>query len=136
MRVFLDASALVPWVAPRDQWRPRLFAVVRTLQSGRQPAFLTSNWTYYEALALANRTGRESVDRLQQFVTSEASLERVDAAIETEALRRFFGWRDKTASVVDHANLLMALRLGCAAIISFDDDFVPIAAGTGIRVLR
>ena len=136
MKVFLDASALVPWVAPRDQWRPRLFAIVRTLRQEQRTSFCSSTWTYYEALAIANRSGRESVARLRQFMVSEASLAHVDVAIEAQALDRFFAWSDKTASVVDHANLLMAQRLGCQAILSFDNDFVPIASGAGIRLLR
>ena len=83
-----------------------------------------------------NRGGHELALRLRQFVDREAQISAVTEAVEAEAVRRFFAWADKTASVVDHANLLTAIELGCEAILSFDDDFVQIAAGSGIRILR
>jgi len=60
----------------------------------------------------------------------------VDEAIEQEALRRLLGWPDKTASVVDHANLLVAANAACDAILSFDDDFAPLMRQAGLQLLR
>lgn len=136
MRVFLDASCLVPFVVSSDQWHRRLIRIVSGLSAAGDPEFVTTNWTYFEALAITNRAGRRFVDRLRQFVDSEVGCHRVPAATEEQALSRFFAWADKGASVVDHANLLVAQALGCEAILTFDEDFVPIARGTALRVLR
>jgi len=97
---------------------------------------VTTNWTYYEALAICRRANYQTARKLRLTVESDAEVVSVTEAVEAEAVRRFFAWADKTASVVDHANLLTAIELGCEAILSFDDDFVQIAAGSGIRILR
>jgi predicted nucleic acid-binding protein len=136
MKVFLDASALVPVVIPRDQWRPRTLAHLKALQALGGVQLATSNWTFYEAAAITKRAGHEPAVRLRRWIGEQASLVAVSPSAESEAVRRFFAWSDKTASVVDHANLLTAIELGCDAVLSFDDDFVQIAAGTGVRVLR
>jgi predicted nucleic acid-binding protein len=135
MRVFLDASAMVPLVVERDQWVLPLRRHLRALRQQRC-TFMTSNWTYYEALAIVQRAHHILTLQLRRMLEPMATIEPVSLTAEAEALRRFFAWADKTASVVDHANLLMAEALGCDAILSFDDDFVQIATGTGIRVLR
>jgi predicted nucleic acid-binding protein len=77
-----------------------------------------------------------TVRKLQRTVESQVEVSSVGFPQEREALRRFLAWEDKLASVVDHANLLVALHLGCEAILSFDEDFLPIARGTGVRVLH
>ena len=60
----------------------------------------------------------------------------VSEQVEREALRRFLEWSDKTASVVDHANLLVAVDQQCDAILSFDDDFAPLVRQAGIQLIR
>ena len=60
----------------------------------------------------------------------------VDIDLEQEAVRNFLRWADKKASVVDHANTVAAVRTRCDAIISFDRDFIPLAAAAGLKVLR
>lgn len=134
--MFLDASCLVPFVVKQDQWHTRLLGIVSRLQAAGRTEFITSNWTYYEALAVSTRGGRRFAHRVRQFVEAQVSLHAVNPEQETEAVRRFFAWDDKTASVVDHANLLVAQDECCAAILSFDADFIAIAGGTGLRVLR
>lgn len=136
MKVFLDASALVPLALERDQWFLQARRHLRAIRQAGTPHFVATNWTYFEALSVTRRASYHTVTKLKRLVDSEVEIVPVDPVIEAEALRRFFAWRDKTASVIDHANLLMAVRLGCDAILSFDDDFVPIAAGTGVRILR
>jgi predicted nucleic acid-binding protein len=126
----------VPFVVRSDQWHPRLLQILAGLRAAGRPEFVTSSWTYYEALAITNRAGRPWVDRLWQFVESEVNCYRVSGSTETEALSRFFAWADKGASVVDHANLLVAVDLGCEAILTFDEDFLPIARNTAVRILR
>lgn len=135
MRVFLDASALVPLVVERDQWVLPLRRHLRVLRAEKS-ALVTSTWTYYEALGLVRRTNHQLTLQLRRMLEAQASITTVSQAAEAEAVRRFFAWADKTASVVDHANLLTAIELRCDAILSFDDDFVQIAGGTGIRILR
>ena len=136
MRVFLDASALIPLALERDQWSRSLRRNLRALAETGAPELVTTNWTYYEALAVCRRSGMHVVNRMRRIVDAEVSPAKVSDAAETEALRRFLTWHDKTASVVDHANLLVAVELGCEAILTFDDDFLPIASSAGIRVLR
>ena len=60
----------------------------------------------------------------------------VDSEAETEALRRFLTWSDKSASLVDHANLLVAVYSRCDAILSFDEDFAPLVRAAGLQLIR
>ena len=136
MKVFLDASALVPLAIERDQWFFQLRRHLRVIRQAGSPHFVATNWTYFEALSITRRASYHTVTKLKRIVDAEVEVVGVDSVIEAEALRRFFAWRDKTASVIDHANLLMAVRLSCDAILSFDDDFVPIAAGSGVHLLH
>jgi predicted nucleic acid-binding protein len=134
--IFLDASGLVPMEVARDQWRPRLERVMAGLRRGGRVSFVTSTWTLYEALALVRRREERRVRHLYDRASETMSIVAVDPATEDEALRRFLTWTDKGASVVDHANLLVAVRTGCEAILSFDDDFSPLVHVAGLRLLR
>jgi predicted nucleic acid-binding protein len=136
IRILVDASALVPLEAGRDQWRPRMVAILRELTRAGRFELVTTNWTLYEALAIIQRRDRSRVARLFERATSLMQVVGVGPAAEAEALRRFLSWSDKTASIVDHANLLLALETGCEAVISFDDDFRPLVGGTGLRLVR
>jgi predicted nucleic acid-binding protein len=136
VKVFLDASALVPLALERDQWYLEVRRQMRAIQQISPPELLTTNWTYYEALSICRRGGMHTVAKLQRMVDAQVQVAPVQEVLEAEALQRFLTWHDKTASVVDHANLLVALEAGCAAILTFDDDFLPLARGTGVRVLR
>lgn len=136
MRVFLDASALVPLVHRRDQWHPALLRQMRALAAAGPFNLLTTNWTLYEAYAVLKRAGHYRCTELAAFARDSIEISAVEPDIENEAVSRFLGWADKSASVVDHANLLVALRHGCGAIITYDSDFDAIAAGTPIRLLR
>ena len=131
-RVFLDASAMVPMADRRDQWR---FRVNRHLQDLNGVAFTTSNWTLYEALALIQRRSKQLAFDFYGQLLQMADIISVPADVETEALRQFFRWRDKTASVVDHANGLVALETGCDGILTFDDDFIAIGKSSGLRII-
>jgi predicted nucleic acid-binding protein len=135
MIVLVDASALVPMQIMRDQHSARLSRIVIDL-IGRGTDLVTTNWTLYEALALANRYGHPQALELFRRVASFAATHSVDEDIERESLRRFLNWKDKSASVVDHANLLVAARTGCSAILSFDDDFAPLVRQAGLQLLR
>ena len=120
----------------RDQWRPAFDRVLRGLTAGGQYRLRTSNWTLYEAMALAKRRSHLLAGRLYDLMNESGAIVAVNPIVELEAVRRFRLWIDKSASIVDHANALVALQIHCAAIISFDDDFRPIVAGTGVRLLR
>lgn len=137
MRIFLDASAMVPMEVPQDQHRPRLDAVMRRLRMahGDDLEFVTTNWTLYEALAQARRRGWQASMQLFQRIEEFADIVPVDESTEVEALHRFLHWRDKSASVVDYANALVAQARRCQAVLSFDDDFVPLTAAAGMRLL-
>lgn len=133
--IFLDASALVPMVVTRDQWRPSLLRVMEGLRRAGRPSFVTSNWTLYEALALCRRSSHEIAMSLLEHSELQIRVAAVSGRTEAEALHRFRRWSDQTASVVDHANLLVALESRCEAILSFDSDFKPIVRAAGIRLL-
>lgn len=119
---------------PTDQWRGHLLAAMQRLRGPAPLRMVTSNWTLYEALALAQRREKRRALELFRLIEQGAEIVTVDAAIEEEALRRFLRWKDKSASVVDHANTLVAAREGCDVILSFDADFVPLAAAAGIAL--
>lgn len=133
--IFLDASALVPLVLVRDQWHPAVSRIMEGLQRAGRPSFVTSNWTLYEALSITARPGHALAVALHRLVGTHYSAVPVAPWVEDAALGRFLSWSDKGASVVDHANLLVAQDLGCEAIVSFDSDFAPLVKGTGIRLL-
>jgi predicted nucleic acid-binding protein len=135
MRLLLDASALLPLQVARDQHSRRLDQIVPGLVR-RGCDFVTTNWTLYEALALANRYGHAQARSLFSRVAAFAVMHPVDADSETEALRRFLTWSDKRASVVDHANLLVAVQTGCDGILSFDEDFAPLVRAAGLQLIR
>lgn len=136
IEVFVDASALVPMVDVRDQWRPAINRVLEGLTAGGEYRLRTSSWTLYEALALVQRRSHALALHLHRFMVETEAIVTVSLMTEGEAVQRFLAWSDKTASVVDHANALVAAHLGCEAIISFDDDFRPLALASGIRLLR
>lgn len=135
MKVFFDASALVPLVCTRDRWHVSARRHLTLLSQGRRFTMVTSNWTLYEALSIVKRAGHHRVVELHRYAAQTMDIVPVDPAVESEALRRFVAWSNKTASVADLANLLAALAGGCDAILAFDTDFLPIAQGTGLRVL-
>ena len=136
MKVFVDASGWVPMEMPRDQWRPDLDRVMAMLRQERRLKLVTTNWTMYEALAIARRRAGDAAQRLHAVIAIRANVVAVPALAEAEALRRFLRWSDLGASVVDHANVIIAERERCDAILSFDRDFVPLAAAAGLRILR
>lgn len=135
MKVFLDASALVPLVLRRDEWALPLRRHLRLLHA-EDATLITSTWTYYEALTILRRVGFVVAAQFRRMVDSQVSVLPVSAAVESDAVGRFFSWADKKASVVDHANLLVAIEQRADAILTFDSDFVPIAQGSGVRILR
>ena len=89
-----------------------------------------------EALSIARRTDPRAALLLNERANAAATIIRVEQDLEREALTTFFAWVDKKASVVDHVNTLAARRARCDAIISFDRDFIPLAAAAGLRILR
>ena len=133
--IFWDASGMVPLAVTRDQWRTAIERVVEGLRRGGTPRFVTSNWTLYEALAQAHRAGHAVARSLYNYIERDFTIIPIRQPIEEQALHRFLNWHDKTASVVDHANLLAAVDFGCEAIISFDSDFQPLARAAGLRLL-
>jgi predicted nucleic acid-binding protein len=135
MRVFMDASAWVARAVSSDQWAPDLRRVMGDLRGQRLQLF-TTTWTLYEALAVTRRRLPRAVDLLFRDAVGGATVLAVDPDIEKLALRRFLDWDDKPASVVDHANALVAEKHRCDALLTFDADFIPLVARSGIRLLR
>ena len=119
-----------------DQWRPSIVRLMAGLRGERQLEMFTTNWTLYEALSIARRHDPRFATTLHDRARTRSVVVQVGDDIEREAVKNFLGWRDKKASVVDHANTLAAVRNRCEAIISFDRDFIPLAAAAGLRVLR
>ena len=136
MKVFVDASAWVPMEIVGDQWSGRLRELLRELRRGPRLELVTTNWTMYEALAIARRRAAFASQQLHETITRRAQVISVKVDDEREALRRFLSWRDQGASVVDHANAIVAVRQHCEAILSFDRDFIPLGAAAGFQVLR
>lgn len=137
MKILVDASAWVPMEVASDQWRPHVLRVLEDLRARRVPLELhTTNWTLYEALSITRRRDPRLARLLHDRASKGARVVRIDAVMEKEAVANFLGWMDKKASVVDHANTVAAVRSGCDAILSFDRDFIPLAAAAGLRVLR
>ncbi len=137
MKVLVDASAWVPMEVASDQWRPHVLRVLSELRERREPIELhTTNWTLYEALSITRRRDPRLALLLHDRASKGARVVRVEPALEKEAVANFLKWKDKKASVVDHANTVAAVRSGCEAILSFDRDFIPLAAAAGLRVLR
>jgi predicted nucleic acid-binding protein len=130
----MDASAWVAGAVHSDSQAAELRRVMGTLR-GRRIELFTTTWTLYEALAIVRRRKPEAVQLLFDRAVNNGSVIAVDPDVEHQALTRFLKWHDKRASVVDHANTLVAGIQRCEAIISFDKDFVPLAAADGMRLL-
>lgn len=120
----------------RDLSRPRFQQAFGALHRSGPFTLVTTNWTLYEALAVSQRRGKQFAVGLFSMATNAVEIVPVSSEVEAEALRQFLAWDDKTASVVDHANTLVALDEECDAILSFDLDFVPLATAAGIAVVR
>lgn len=135
MRIFVDASAWVARAVARDQWAGELRAIMRELR-GSDIELITTTWTLYEALAVTRRRKPAAVQLLFQDAVANSRVIAVESDVEDDALRRFLAWEDKGASVVDHANALVAASFGCGHILSFDADFIPLARSAGIDLLR
>jgi predicted nucleic acid-binding protein len=134
MRVFMDASAWVAKAIATDQWAGDFRHLMRQLH-GQRLEIVTSTWTLYEALAITRRRKPPATDVLFRDAINNGRVIRVKAEIEHLALQRFLKWQDKGASVVDHANALVAAQVGCDSLITFDEDFLPLAGAAGLRVL-
>jgi predicted nucleic acid-binding protein len=119
-----------------DQWRPNVMRLMAELRPLRRLRLFTTNWTLYEALSIARRTDPRYAVVLNERAQVTSTVVRIDQELEREAVRRFFSWTDKKASVVDHANTVAAVQTRCEAILSFDRDFIPLAAAAGLRILR
>jgi predicted nucleic acid-binding protein len=135
MRIFLDASAWVARAVSSDQWSPEFRRVMAGLR-GQPVELVTTTWTLYEALAVTRRRKAPATQVLFRDAVTNSRVVAVDPEVEQEALQRFLSWDDKGASVVDHANVLVAARYRCRGLVSFDADFVPLASAEGIRLLR
>lgn len=134
MRVFMDASAWVAKAIATDHWANDFRHLMRDLH-GQRLEIVTSTWTLYEALAITRRRKRAATEVLFRDAVRNGRVIRVEPEIEEEAVRRFLKWQDKGASVVDHANALVAAQMGCDSLITFDEDFLPLAGASGLRVL-
>jgi predicted nucleic acid-binding protein len=135
MRIFVDASAWVAKAVSTDQWAPELRRVMQELR-GQRIELVTTTWTLYEALAVTRRRKHGATRLLFRDALANARVAAVEPEVEHAALQRFLQWEDQGASVVDHANALVAEQYRCEAILSFDADFIPLAAAGGIRLLR
>ncbi len=135
MRVFVDASAWIGMEFKRDQWHLRARHLLGELARQRS-TFVTSSWTLYEALTVLRHREPRGVEPLYAAALRRSLVVRVEPEVEAQALDHFRRFADKSASVVDHANLLVAVSNRCEGILSFDDDFRPLAAAAGLRVLR
>ncbi len=131
----MDASALVPLVHRRDQWHAAVVRQMRALDAAGTVALTTTNWTFYEALTVLKRAGHHRCVELADLVEASIEVRPVEPHVEQLAFERFLQWQDKSASIVDHANLLTALESRCDAILTFDADFLAIAHGTPVRIL-
>ncbi len=118
-----------------DAWRPRFQEAFHLLHRSGPFTLVTTNWTLYEALAVSQRRGKRFAVGLFSMASNSVDIVPVSPDVEAEALRQFLAWGDQTASVVDHANTLVALNEDCDAILSFDLDFVPLAAAAGIAMV-
>lgn len=135
MRIFVDASAWVAKAVAGDQWAPEFRRVMGELR-GQRLELLTSTWTLYEALAVTRRRKPAATLVLFRDAVNNARVAAVDPDMEREAVERFLAWDDHGASVVDHANALVAARYRCDGLLSFDADFAPLAAAAGMRLVR
>ena len=134
-RLFVDASFWIALHAYRDEHQARARTIFAGLR-GQNLEVATTNWTVYEALPQARRRSWEVAATMWRRISESARIVTVDEKVEREALRRFLEWKDKTASIVDHASALVAIEERCDAVASFDADFGPLVAATSMTLLR
>lgn len=122
-------------VVGADQWRPALIRILWEVRHERA-SLVTTNWTLYEALSIARRSANENAAELLRQARRSSDIVSIDEVTERRALANFLSWDDKKASIVDHANVLVASQRRCDSIMTFDRDFSPLAAAAGLRILR
>lgn len=135
--VFVDASAWVAIVNRRDAHHKAAVDFYAELLTARALLF-TTNWTAYEALSLLKgRVGPEAAKRLWQILGDVrlVRLVRVGKALETQGLKMFFEYGDKTWGVVDCTSLALMNLLECRRAFAFDSHFREAGRQQGVEVL-
>lgn len=135
---FVDASARIAITNRKDRNRGEAAKIFQRLL-GTPTALVTTNWTAYEALTVVkSRLGFSQAERLWQRITSRTVVElvEVDQQIESDALRLFWRYQDKTWGVVDCSSLVVMDAVGCRHVFAYDTHFIEASRQFGLTVIK
>jgi predicted nucleic acid-binding protein len=136
--VFVDASAWIAITNRKDRNRGEAAKIFQRLL-GTPTALVTTNWTAYEALTVVkSRLGFSQAERLWQRITSRTVVElvEVDQQIESDALRLFWRYQDKTWGVVDCSGLVVMDAVGCRHVFAYAAHFIEASRQFGFTVIK
>jgi predicted nucleic acid-binding protein len=136
--VFVDASAWIAITNRKDRNHSEAVQIFQRLL-GTSTALVTTNWTAYEALTIVkSRLGFSQAERLWQRLTSRTVVELVDVdpQIETDTLRLFWRYQDKTWGVVDCSSLVVMDAVGCRRVFAYDTHFIEASRQFGFTLVK
>jgi predicted nucleic acid-binding protein len=121
--VFVDTSALLPLLNPRDGWHDRAHRSFRELQT-RDGRLLTTSYVLIEAYALlARRLGMVAVREFRSGFTPLLEVKWVDEVLHEEALDLLIQRNRRGLSLVDAASFVVMRRHGIAEAFAYDRHF-------------
>jgi len=136
-RVFVDASAWIPVIFPRDRLHESARQVLEALKQ-EKALLVTTNWTAYEAVSwLKGRDGYD-VARLLWRVLTDRNLvwwESITPEIKAQAVEIFWRYKDKRWGVVDCASHIVMELTGCLRAFGYDRHFQEAALQYGFSLL-
>lgn len=122
--VFLDTSALIALLNPRDQYHPVLH---RYLEEQKDPlAGVTTNLVLAELLTFFSRHGTlKEVLQFQSKISRDAHVKVVwiDQNFHESACRILEKFSDQRLSFTDAVSFAIMKREGITQALAFDDDF-------------
>ncbi len=135
--VFIDASGWIAIVNKKDHYHLTAVRLYKQLlQNGVH--LITTTWTAYEALSLIkSRFGLDVALKLWEILNNRkiVSLIRISTKIEADALKMFFGYKDKTWGIIDCTSIALMSLLGCRHALAFDEHFVEAGKQNGFEIL-
>jgi predicted nucleic acid-binding protein len=121
--VFVDTSALLPLLNPRDVWHERARRSFQAPQS-REGPLVTTSYVLIEAYALlARRLGIVAVRAFRSEFAPLFEVEWVDEALHEEALDLLLLRSRRGLSLVDAASFVTMRRHGIGQALAFDKHF-------------
>lgn len=126
LKIFIDSDAFVAFIKRNDSLHAKAKSVFEKLEK-REVIFFSSNYVFSETITVLSQ--RVSHEIALEFITLIKNpengflLERIDEALEEEAIEIFKKQKSKNTSFIDCTNIALVKRLAIDAIFSFDNVY-------------